>query len=189
MDVAGVFLVEVRKQRSVDVVAVVDRGQSRQIGLHPWRQRLIRRIHAGEHRIAPRLGHGMQMQDRAQRRISVAGQVRMPALACDELRVGVCMDCDDLRMTGDARDAGMNGQFSERTAEAFVTVVVERLIAEEQHQMISQRGLEFLSLAIGQRAGQVDAGHLRADAGGHRFDGQDIVAHRYSLVAPNGLSL
>jgi hypothetical protein len=70
-----------------------------------------------------------------------------------------------------ALDAGhrrMEGQRPERSAEPLVALVVDRLVAEEQHQMVGQRLLQRGGLPIRQRLAQVQPADLRANPRGQR---------------------
>ena len=59
----------------------MQRGEPVEIGLHPVRQRLIGRIHVGEQRVAAARRALLDVEDRAHRRLEVAGHVGVPALA------------------------------------------------------------------------------------------------------------
>ncbi len=177
---AGVALVHVREQRPVDVVAVVHGGQAIQIGLHPLRQGVIGGVHAGEHGVAAHRRDGRQVQDRAHRRLGVAGQVRVPVLAGHVLGGLVGMDGHHLGMVGQARDAGVDDQFAERAAERLVALVVEVLVAEEDHLVLSDGLGDLLQLAVG-RLAQVDAEDLGPDPGRHRNHFQHFIGHGLSF--------
>src|SRR5439155_4166995 len=77
------FLVLHAKIRVLPAIAlaVVDRGQAREILLHPIGQGLVGGIHAGEERVAAERRAGLYVEDAAERRLGIAGDVAVPAFA------------------------------------------------------------------------------------------------------------
>ncbi len=58
---------------------------------------------------------------------------------------------------------GMDQKLAEQSAERLVLVDAHLLVAEEDHLMRHQRVVQLAHLAVGQRAGEIDAGDFRAD--------------------------
>ena len=88
------------------------------------------------------------------------------------------MDRDDLGMIGQAGDAAVDDEISEGAAEGLQLIVVELLVAEEDHLMLGDGRAQFLDLPAGERLGDVDAGDLGADAQGERSHFDGLVSHR-----------
>ena len=56
-------------------------------------------------------------------------------------------------------------------------LLVERLIAEEQHQVVSQCLMQFLDLTVAERLRQRDAFDIGADSRRDRRDIDGLIAH------------
>ncbi len=95
------------------------------------------------------------------------------------------MDGHDLGMTGDPVHAAVDGQLAKRPPERLVRVVVDVLVAEEDHVVFGDGGMQLVDLPIAQRLGEVDAEDLGADHPGDRTHVQHFIAHG---AASNGLS-
>ena len=87
------------------------------------------------------------------------------------------MDRDDFGVAVDARDAGVNCEIAEQPAQRLVAFEIEVLVAEEDHRMFGERGLDLLQLAAAQRLGQIDAGNFRADMDGQGGHLDGAVGH------------
>ena len=179
---AGEALVRIVRDRPVDVFAVVHRGQSFEVDLHTFGQALVSGVHAGEQGVAADRRHRVQIKNAAHRRLGVHGQVRMPVVAGDVFRIGIRVDRDDVRMAPDRGDAAMDRQIAEQAAESLVAVVVEMLVAEEDHLVFGDGLNQLLDRRRLQRPGEVDAGNLRADAQRQRCYLDQLIAHGVSGV-------
>src|SRR5271165_5992541 len=106
----------------------------------------------------------------------------MPFLPGNPLGVGIGMNRQDFGMTLRARRVRVDVQLPEIPPQRLLLVRIELLIAEEQHLMGGQRGMQILDLPVAEGGGQVDVGHLRAENRGHRVYLDCCIAHRlYSL--------
>ena len=66
-------------------------------------------------------------------------------------------------------------QFAELAGEGHVLLVIHRLVAEAQHQIVEPGSADRVAVGGAQRSSDVDPGNLGAKAGGERADGD---AHR-----------
>ena len=69
----------------------------------------------------------------------------------------------------------MGVQVAEQPAERQVLVLRDVLVAEEDHQVLGQRAVDLVLLAIGERLAEVDAGDLGADDRRQLVDGEGLV--------------
>ena len=141
--------------------AVVDRDQPAQERLHRLRQRVVRRRHAGEQRVAARIRHGVQAQDGTHRRLRIARHVGMPGLARYLRRVGVRMDPQDLRVALRSGRVRMDVQLPEPPPEILLLVQRDVLVPEEDDPVLHQRIMHLGELMVAERARQIDAADLR----------------------------
>ncbi len=95
------------------------------------------------------------------------------------------MDGDDLRMPIDAGHARMDGQVPEQPAERLLRLMVDLLVAEEDHLVFGDGRVQFVHLPVGQRPGEIDAADLGADDAGERAHLDGFVTH---ASLPKGLS-
>jgi hypothetical protein len=97
----------------------------------------------------------VQPQNAAHRRLRIAGDVAVPALAGDALGVLVGMDPQDFRMARRCRRRGMHMERTETSAEVLVLIEREVLITEEDDLVLEECCLDFLERAIVEGPGQV----------------------------------
>jgi len=162
---------------AIDVIAGVRGGQSFEIDLHAGRQGVIRRRLAGEQGIAAAGRHRVEIEDAAERRLLVTGDIGVPVLAADALGVRIGMDGQDLGMPFRPRRVRVDVQFTEISAEPLVGFHVERLIAEKQHLVLRESLMQFFNLAVAKWLGQCDALDIGADARRNRRDTDGSIAH------------
>src|SRR6266436_4719923 len=162
---------------AIDVIAGVRGGQSFEIDLHARRQGVIGRRLAGEQGIAAAGGHRVEIEDAAERRLLVTGDIGVPVLAADTLGVRVSMDGQDLGMPFGPRRVRVDVQFTEISAKPFMGFHVERLIAEKQHLVLREGLMHLLDLAVAERLGPRDALDIGADARRNRRDTDGSIAH------------
>src|SRR5215813_4304391 len=162
---------------AIDVIAGVRGGQSFEIDLHAGRQGVIRRRLAGEQGIAAAGRHRVEIEDAAERRLLVTGDIGMPVLAADALGVRIGMDGQDLGMPFRPRRVRVDVQFTEISAEPLVGFHVERLIAEKQHLVLRESLMQLLNLAVAKWLGQCDALDIGADARRNARDTDGSIAH------------
>ncbi len=74
-----------------------------------------------------------------------------------------------------ARRIGMDVELAEIAAEALLAVVVESVVAEDKHAELTERLVQLLHLAVGERASDVDASDLSADMRRDRAQCQGLV--------------
>jgi hypothetical protein len=86
----------------------------------------------------------VKIEDAAQRRHLVAGDIGVPALAADALGIGIGVDRQYLGMPLRPREGGVNVQFSEISAHPLVSFLIHPLVAEEQ-DLVLRQGLMQLS--------------------------------------------
>src|SRR5271166_5897574 len=180
-DLAAIVAAHEHIGRVIDVFARMRSRESFEIGLHARRQRVVCGILAREQRISTDRRHGVEVQNAAQRRLLVAGDVGMPIFPSDALGIGVSMDGQNLGMSLRTRRVRVNVQVSKIAAERLVRFHVERLIAKEQNLMLRQRLVQLLELAVAERLGERQAVDLGANARRDRRDVDGFVAHGVTL--------
>ena len=141
------------------------------------------RVHAGEQRVAARRRGLLDAQDAPHRRIDVARDVGVPQLARHELRVAVGVHDQDLGVLGVLRGGGVDVQVPEAATEGLVLRPGQRLVAEEQDQVVHQRGADGVDGVGRERPAQVYAGDLGADDRRHRLD-PDVILQCGPSVFP-----
>jgi hypothetical protein len=113
--------------------AVMDRGQAAQKSPHRFRKRIVRRIHAGEERIATDRRHLFEVKDRTHRRLCIARNIGMPLFAGNVLRVLVRFDDDDFGMPlVEPERRRMKVQSAEVASEILVLIGRQILITKEE---------------------------------------------------------
>ena len=163
---------------AIGVLAVMDRGEAFQVALHPIGQRLIGRVHRGEQRVAAARRALADIQDAAHRRFHVAGHVAVPAFTVGARRVLVGVDDHQFRMARLVRRGGMDVQLAEAATEVEVLLVADVLVAEEDHQVLRQRAMDFLERLVAERLREIDAADLRADDRRQLVDRDRVVRRR-----------
>jgi len=150
--------------------------------LHRGRERLIGLVGAEEAGVAAAadLGDLGDVEHRAERRLGVAGHIRVPAFARDIARILVGLDRQDfgiaLRLALLRRRViGVLMQRAEITAEALVVLARQLLVAEDEHEMIGESLLHLGKLGLAERLRQIDALDLRADDRRQRIDADELV--------------
>ena len=173
---------------AADVVlpALVHRRQLLEQPLHAVGEGLPGGVHAGEQGVAARRRRLLDAQDAAHRGVDVARDVGVPQLAGHELRVAVGVHDQDLGMLGVLRGGGMDVQVPEEAAEGLVLRPGQLLIAEEQHEVLHQRGADGVDGVGGERRAQVDPGHLGPDDRRHRLDPNVILQCGPSVFPGSG---
>src|SRR5262252_541216 len=162
---------------AIDVIAGVRGGQSFEIDLHAGRQGVIGGRLTGEQGIATAGRHRVEIEDAAERRLLVTGDIGVPVLAADTLGVRISMDGQDLGMPFRPRRVWVDVQFTEISAEPLMGFHVERLIAEKQHLVLRESLMKLLDLAVAKWLGQCDALDIGADARRNRRDTDGSIAH------------
>ena len=154
----------------------MQRGKPVEIGLHPVRQRFIGRIHVGEQRVAAARRALLDVEDRAHRRLEVAGHVGVPALAIGARRILVGIDLHQRRIVALMGRGGMDVQFAELAAEGEMLLRRDVLVAEEDHEIFGERAMDLVHGPVGAASRcEIDAGYLRADDRGELFDADGLV--------------
>ena len=103
MQGAGILL-EVRSQvreaqgAAMDVLGFMPGAETREEGLHRLGQSIVGLVHVGEHGVSTRGRQLAHMQDGAHRRLGIARDIGVPAVAGDGLRLGIGLDDEDLGM-------------------------------------------------------------------------------------------
>ena len=69
------------------------------------------------------------------------------------------------------RATGNTPEGAETRRERALLVVVEVLVAEEQHLMLDERVVDRRELVVGERRAQIDARNHRAERRAHAVDG------------------
>jgi hypothetical protein len=164
---------------AVGLLAVMQRGEPVEIGFHPVRERLVGRVHVGEQRVAAARRALPDVEDRSHRRLEVAGDVGMPALAIGARGILVGIDPHKRRVALVGRRR-MHMQFAELAAESEVLVGTDVLVAKEDHEIFGERAMDLVHLAI--RAGvvrdelaDVHARDFRPDDRRELFDADGLV--------------
>src|SRR5947209_3776794 len=155
----------------------MNRSQPFKIDLHSRRERIIGRILAREECIATAAWDRMEIKNAAHWWLLVAGDVRVPILPGDAPGTRISVDGQDFGMTLRARGAGVNVQIAEIAAKPLVSFDVERLIAKEQDEVLRNRLMQVLDLAVAQRLGQNDAFDLGSDARRDGCDADGLIGH------------
>ena len=127
----------------------MQRGEPLEIRLHPVRQRLVGRVHAGEQRVAAARRALPDVEDRAHRRLDVAGHVGVPALAVGARRILVGVDLHQRRLARLVRRGGMDVQLAELAPEGEVLLRRDVLVAEEDDEVFGERAVDLVHLAVG----------------------------------------
>src|SRR5262245_26483851 len=149
---------------AVHVLAVVDRGAVLEQALHRLGQRVVRGVHAGEQRVPTHRRQLVHAEDAAHGRLGIAGDVGMPFLARDALRVLVGVDDEDLRVAlHEPWRRRMHMQLPEAAAESLVLFGREVLIAEEDHLVLGELVPDLGERLLVERLREVDAGQLGTD--------------------------
>ena len=148
--------------------------------LHRLRERVPRGVHAGEQGVASALGHRMQVQHRAHRRLCVARYVAVPAVAVLAGRIHVRVDEHQLGAAVDARRGGMDVEFAEAPPECEMPLVVDGLVAEENDAVRQQGSADLGVRLVFERLAKIDVEDFGSDRRGERFNRNSPVRHRMS---------
>ena len=176
---------------AIDMLPVMQGGQPVQIGLHPVRQRLIGRIHAGEERIAAMRRTFLDVEDAAHRRLEVAGDVGVPAFPIGAEAVLVRLDDHELGVAGFGGGGRVQMELPELPAEIQVLLLRHGLVAEEDDQVFRQRPVDLIHLPVGDGPAEVHPADLGADDGGElldpdRLEGQPRLGDGFVARAAHG---
>ena len=156
-----------RRARAEHARAVMGRRQALEIFLHPVRQRVVGRIHAGEHGVAAAVRRDrVVVEHAAERRDRRAGLVAVEVLAGNLLGGLVVVELADGRIVGSLADRRLADMLAERTeiaGEADLILEADLLIAEEDHQIAREGIVQLLDLLVGERPGEIDLSDLGAD--------------------------
>ena len=102
----------------------------------------------------------------------------MPVLARHALRLLVGVDDEDLGVALEQRRRRrVDVQLAEEPAERLLLVRSEVLVAEEDHAVLDERGVDLLERPLVERLGEVDAVDLGADVRGELLDLDRRVGH------------
>ena len=153
--------------------AVVNRGQSREKALHRIRERVVRRVHICEERIASSWRNFLEMKYRGHWRLRIARYVGVPGLARDPPGILIGLDDDDFGMPfEDAERRRMKVEFAEASAESFVLIGSQILLTKENNQVSDERVANLGEKFFVERLRKIDALDFRADR-------RRQFAHRY----------
>ena len=167
----AVLLVEERHRLAPAAV-----GEGAQPALEPlpqaWRQRVVRRVHAGEERVAAPARHRERVELGRLERLRVVGAVGVPALGAaavdrhvERAVGGELVDAEqrDLRMLGMARHLrGVGMHRAEAPAVAQEVVDLQILVRHDQHVVVEPGPIDRGEAGVVQR-GDVDPADLGAD--------------------------
>ena len=92
------------------------------------------------------------------------------------------MDDHQLRPARLVRRGGVDVQLAEQPAEGEVLVGRDVLVAEEDDEVLGERAVDLVQLAVRQRLGEIDAGDLRADDRRQLVDGDRLVGRDASAT-------
>src|SRR5262249_6588869 len=145
---------------AIGVLAIVDSGESFQVALHTLGQCLIRSIHRGEQGIAAARRAIADIEDAAHWRLLVTRHIAVPALPIGARRILVSMDNHQLGVRRRMRRGRMKVQLAEATAEIEMLLLADMLVAEEDHQVFSQRAMDLLECLVAKRLGEINAANL-----------------------------
>ena len=166
---------EIPVEAAIDLLAVMEGGHAFEILLQAIRQRLVGGVHRGEQGVAA-LGRALlDVEDAAHRRLEVAAHVGVPALAIGARQVLVGMDDHQLGLARLVRRRRMHMQLAEQPAEGQVLVGRDVLVAEEDHEVLGQRAMDLVLLAVGERLAEIEAVDLGTDDGRQLVDGDGLV--------------
>jgi hypothetical protein len=164
-----------RRGGTEDAPAVVSGGQAQEVGLHARRERIIGRIHVGEHGVAAAVRwHCVIVENAAERRDRPARLVRMKILAGNLRRGFVVMEFPHIRVVGGLADccpANMLPDRAEIAPEPDVVVEADLLVAEKDHLVLDECPVQLLDLVVRQRPGQVDIADFGPDVRRYWLDG------------------
>src|SRR5262245_40024463 len=177
VDLAGFLAAYPGIVPAIDMIARMRCGQPFEIDLHTRGKRVIGRILASEERVAAAGRHRVEVENATHRRLLVTGDIRVPIFPVDALGTGIGMDWQDFGVSLGAGRVGVNMQFTEVAAEPLVGFHIQRLIAEEQNQVLGQRLMQLLYLMVAERLRQGDAFNIGADARRHRRHTYGFIAH------------
>lgn len=145
---------------------IVDGGQPVQHLAQRLRQGLVGQVHVGKHGVATAIRRNLvDIEDRAHRRLLVAGDVGMPGFAGDALAVLVGLDYENFRMFRQTlRRVRMDMKLAETGAERLVLLDGQLLVAEEDDKVLHQRPMDLIKLTVAQGPREVDTENLGADS-------------------------
>ena len=155
----------------------LDAGEQR---LHRLRQRVVGEVHVGKQRVAAGIGRLLGVEDRRLRRLGIEHLVGVPDLA---ERLGVALLLDDLEDVGvlvHALHEGVMVDVAEALGEGELLLGRDRLLAEEDDEMLEPGRLDLLERRVVQLA-EVDAADFRAERSGDGLD-FDPTIERHSLL-------
>ena len=102
------------------------------------------------------------MEHRAEGGTLSIAQVAVPAVAEVMDVIGLLDDAEHVGVPVEGLDVGMPVECAESPRERRERARVERLVAEDQHQVLQQAGADAGDGVVIELARQVDAGHLGA---------------------------
>jgi hypothetical protein len=166
-------------QRTGDVV---HRAQTVDQLAHRRGQRLVRGVHAREARVTAELGQLHGAQDRPHRRIGEERVVAVPLVGALAHRMDLIQHHDLRRVLVHGLE-GRHVHGAEAQRELELLLVVDVLVAEEEHEVVEQRLAQTSDVVVGERQPQVDAADLGADRQRQRpdLDARALRAHGRGL--------
>ena len=165
-------------EAAIDVLAVVDRGEPFDVGLHAVGQRVVGGVGVGEQRVAAARRTLLEVEDRAHRRLLLARHVGVPTFAVGALGARLGADDHQLGKAGFVRRRRMDVKLAEQPPEREVLLGRDLLIAKEDDQVLDQRAVDLALLLGGERPRQIDAAELGADQRSELLDGEGPVRGR-----------
>ena len=160
------------------------RAQPFERRLQPVGQRVIGRVHAGEHRIAPERRHLAGIEHGAEGGDLVVAVIGVPAAADIGFLLRLLAHLGDLRPAVDGAEEAVDVDGGKAFGEGDVLGFAQPLVAEEDHAVLAEGGADLADRVIGQVMGEIDAVQLRADMAGGGADIDGIAGHFGLLEFP-----
>src|SRR5690606_30827488 len=92
----------------------------------------------------------------------------------DALVARLAHEAHDLGIVAPDIEVRMDEEVAEPLPECLVAVVVERLVAEEDHEMVEKRLTDFRDRVVIHAGGDVDPADFRADGAGEGLHGNPL---------------
>ena len=150
---------------------------------HAVGERLVGEVHVGEHRVTANPRELTRIQHRAPWRSFQEGEVGVPSRTEIPRLVRLLHNLDDVRMSRKSVYVGVRFERTEAFGERAVLLRRQFLVAEEDHEVVVQRGADCLENLVGQRTGEVHTVDLCAERAGDRLDTQGRAGHCSLLLS------
>jgi hypothetical protein len=144
---------------------------------HAVGQRVVSEILARKQGVAAIGRHLDRVKDRAHRRLFHHRRVGVPILADDVLVTRLAADHDDLVVQLHAAVVRVDKDLAKAAGEGLVLLRVERLVAEEDHAVLIERGADLRDHGVIEIVGDVHAADLGAAPPGDRLYLDPAIAH------------